>query len=368
MRNHLKLMQALIAIQMMLQACGTSNEVEEPDQSSVVSSESQEVQESSSSQHTGESEQTTNEVATNSQIKMDFWASQLIADVAESTSSETDDLRNHSERNGFESIETAQELTGIQTDSDVWNCIESGTVQTIPDDYSRFNDYSLVAIGVSGQDNIEKVRAEGESGIDFSKYEDLNGLAAAVCDVEEYVQDMKDTKEYVGEDIIKDNGTDKFEYDILDNIDGYVLRLVGRDNATNSETFAYATNAMMENTCNEEERQSFKIFDPDGNIYSDENSVVTFINGHLVLFTANASGSGEAQVYEVEPGVYVGKDPQLVEDTESDGYVIADSITVAGGTTDVNEAFPDTDSFELPSEEEMQEAWDLVEQNNTNLH
>ena len=38
---------------------------------------------------------------------MDFWASQLIADVAESTSSETEDLRNHSERNGFESIETA---------------------------------------------------------------------------------------------------------------------------------------------------------------------------------------------------------------------------------------------------------------------
>lgn len=38
---------------------------------------------------------------------MDFWANQLIADIAESTSLETDDLRNHSERNGFESIETA---------------------------------------------------------------------------------------------------------------------------------------------------------------------------------------------------------------------------------------------------------------------
>lgn len=86
---------------------------------------------------------------------------------------------------------------------------------------------------------------------------------------------------------------------------------------------------------------------------------------------ANAGGSGEAEVYETgEEDVVVGKDPSLVEneDKSETGYVIADNITVAGGTTDVNEAFPDTDSFELPSEEEMQEAWDLVEQNNTNLH
>lgn len=364
MKNHLKLMQALIAIQIMLQACGTSNEVEEPDQSSIAQSESQEVQESSSSQQTEESEQTINEVATNSQIKMDFWANQLIADIAESTYSETADLRNHSERNGFESIETAQELTGISTESDVWNCIKSVTVQTIPDEYDRFSDYSLVAIGVSGQDNVEKVRAKVEEGIDFSKYEDQQGLAAAVCDVEEYVQDMKSTKDYVGEDIIKDNGTDKFEYDILDNIDGYVLRLVGRDNVTNSETFAYAANAMMENTCNDEERQSFKIFDPDGNIYSDENSVLAFINGHLVLFTANASGSGEAEVYEVEPGVYVGKDPSLVDEEEKSetGYVSGE-INTDGANPNFGKIEPD-----LPSEEEMQEAWDLVEQNNTNLH
>lgn len=86
---------------------------------------------------------------------------------------------------------------------------------------------------------------------------------------------------------------------------------------------------------------------------------------------ANAGGSGEAEVYETgEEDVVVGKDPSLVNDEEKSetGYVIADSITVAGGTTDINEAFPDTDSFELPSEEDMQEAWDLVEQNNTNLH
>lgn len=367
MRNHLKLMQALIAIQLTLQACGTTTDVEELDQSSIAQSESQEVQESSSSQQAEKAEQTTNEVATNSQIKMDFWASQLIVDVAESTSSETDDLRNHSERNGFESIETAQELTGISTDSDVWNCIKSVTVQTVPDDYNRFSDYSLVAIGVSGQDNIEKVRAEVENGIDFSKYEDQDGLAAAVCDVEEYVQDMKITKDYIGEDIIKDNGTDKFEYDILDNIDGYVLRLVGRDNATNSETFAYAANAMMENTCNDEERQSFKVFDPDGNIYSDENSVVTFINGHLVLFTANAGGSGEAQMYEVEPGVYVGKDPQLVEDTESDGYVIADDIDLAGGNRGFVGEEKDPSEY-LPSEEKAEWFDNLIDENNTVLH
>lgn len=365
MRNHLKLMQALIAVQIMLQACGTSDGVREPDQSSIAQSESQEVQESSSSQQDEKAEQTANEVDTNSQVKMDFWASQLIADVAESTSSETEDLRNHSERNGFESIETAQELTGISVDSDIWDCIESVTVQTIPDDYNRFNDYSLVAIGVSGQDNIEKVRAEVESGIDFSKYEDQEGLAAAVCDVEEYVQDMKSTKEYVGDDIIADNGTDKFEYDILDNIDGYVLKLVGRDNVSNSETFAYAANAMMENTCNEEERQSFKIFDTDGNIYSDENSVVTFINGHLVLFTANASGSGEAEMYEVEPGVYVGKDPQLVEDTESDGYVIADDIDLAGGSWGFDGMEKGAD---LPSEEKAEWFDNLIDENNTVLH
>ena len=54
-----------------------------------------------------------------------------------------------------------------------------------------------------------------------------------------------------------------------------------------------------------------------------------------------------------------------MEDTESDGYVIADDIDLAGGSW----GFDDMEKgANLPSEEEMQEAWDLVEQNNTNLH
>ena len=86
---------------------------------------------------------------------------------------------------------------------------------------------------------------------------------------------------------------------------------------------------------------------------------------------ANAGGSGEAEVYETgEEDVVVGKDPSLVDEEEKSetGYVIADSITVAGGTTDINEAFPDTDSFELPSEEDN--AWfdSKVDEYGTVLH
>lgn len=89
---------------------------------------------------------------------------------------------------------------------------------------------------------------------------------------------------------------------------------------------------------------------------------------------ANAGGSGEAEVYETgEEDVVVGKDPSLVENTENSEnpkaeVVIADSITVAGGTADINEAFPDTDSFELPSEEDN--AWfdSKVDEYGTVLH
>lgn len=86
---------------------------------------------------------------------------------------------------------------------------------------------------------------------------------------------------------------------------------------------------------------------------------------------ANAGGSGEAEVYETgEEDVVVGKDPSLVDEEEKSetGYVIAESITVDGGTTDVNEAFPDTDSFELPSEEDN--AWfdSKVDEYGTVLH
>lgn len=86
---------------------------------------------------------------------------------------------------------------------------------------------------------------------------------------------------------------------------------------------------------------------------------------------ANAGGSGEAEVYETgEEDVVVGKDPSLVNEEEKSetGYVIADSITVDGGTTDVNEAFPDTDSFELPSEEDNTWFDSKVDEYGTVLH
>lgn len=86
---------------------------------------------------------------------------------------------------------------------------------------------------------------------------------------------------------------------------------------------------------------------------------------------ANAGGSGEAEVYETgEEDVVVGKDPSLVENTENSEAPVSSgtvNFNIEGGSWN-NEAYTDTDSFELPSEEEMQEAWDLVEQNNTNLH
>lgn len=56
-----------------------------------------------------------------------------------------------------------------------------------------------------------------------------------------------------------------------------------------------------------------------------------------------------------------------MEDTESDGYVIADDIDLAGGNWGFVGEEKDPSEY-LPSEEEMQEAWDLIEQNNTVLH
>lgn len=90
---------------------------------------------------------------------------------------------------------------------------------------------------------------------------------------------------------------------------------------------------------------------------------------------ANAGGSGEAEVYETgEEDVVVGKDPSLVENTEnSDQSVSSGSnnvnseIDLAGGNWGFVGEEKDPSEY-LPSEEEMQEAWDLVEQNNTNLH
>lgn len=90
---------------------------------------------------------------------------------------------------------------------------------------------------------------------------------------------------------------------------------------------------------------------------------------------ANAGGSGEAEVYETgEEDVVVGKDPSLVENTENrDQSVYSGSnnvnseIDLAGGNWGFVGEEKDPSEY-LPSEEEMQEAWDLVEQNNTNLH
>lgn len=81
---------------------------------------------------------------------------------------------------------------------------------------------------------------------------------------------------------------------------------------------------------------------------------------------ANAGGSGEAEVYETgEEDVVVGKDPSLVENTENSENPKAEVVMPEG----FEDGFDNMEKgANLPSEEEMQEAWDLVEQNNTNLH
>lgn len=81
---------------------------------------------------------------------------------------------------------------------------------------------------------------------------------------------------------------------------------------------------------------------------------------------ANAGGSGEAEVYKTgEEDVVVGKDPSLVENTENSENPKAEVVMPEG----FEDGFDNMEKgANLPSEEEMQEAWDLVEQNNTNLH
>ena len=81
---------------------------------------------------------------------------------------------------------------------------------------------------------------------------------------------------------------------------------------------------------------------------------------------ANAGGSGEVEVYETgEEDVVVGKDPSLVENTENSENPKAEVVMPEG----FEDGFDNMEKgANLPSEEEMQEAWDLVEQNNTNLH
>lgn len=74
----------------------------------------------------------------------------------------------------------------------------------------------------------------------------------------------------------------------------------------------------------------------------------------------------QAEVYETgEEDVVVGKDPSLVENTENSENPKAEVVMPEG----FEDGFDNMEKgANLPSEEEMQEAWDLVEQNNTNLH
>ena len=88
---------------------------------------------------------------------------------------------------------------------------------------------------------------------------------------------------------------------------------------------------------------------------------------------ANAGGSGEAKVYETgEEDVVVGKDPSLVENTgNSDQSVSSGSnnvnseIDLAGGEWGNGDWEIGAD---LPSEEDMQWAADMIDQNGTVLH
>ena len=81
---------------------------------------------------------------------------------------------------------------------------------------------------------------------------------------------------------------------------------------------------------------------------------------------ANAGGSGEAEVYKTgEEDVVVGKDPSLVENTENSENPKAEVVMPEG----FEDGFDNMEKgADLPSEEDMQEAWDLVEQNGTVLH
>lgn len=80
---------------------------------------------------------------------------------------------------------------------------------------------------------------------------------------------------------------------------------------------------------------------------------------------ANAGGSGEAEIYETgEEDVVVGKDPSLVDDEEKSetGYVSGE-INTDGANPNFGKIEPD-----LPSEEDMQWAADMIDQNGTVLH
>lgn len=84
---------------------------------------------------------------------------------------------------------------------------------------------------------------------------------------------------------------------------------------------------------------------------------------------ANAGGSGEAEVYETgEEDVVVGKDPSLVDEGEKSetGYVIAETDDTGVNSNFLSEV--NTDESDVPSEEDMQWAADMIDQNGTVLH
>ena len=84
---------------------------------------------------------------------------------------------------------------------------------------------------------------------------------------------------------------------------------------------------------------------------------------------ANAGGSGEAEVYETgEEDVVVGKDPSLVDEEEKSetGYVIAETDDTGVNSNFLSEV--NTDESDVPSEEDMQWAADMIDQNGTVLH
>lgn len=82
---------------------------------------------------------------------------------------------------------------------------------------------------------------------------------------------------------------------------------------------------------------------------------------------ANAGGSGEAEMAETnEEDVYTDMgNEEVPEDEKVD---LPETGVNFDGAKTADEAFKDTDSFELPSEEDMQWAADMIDQNGTVLH
>lgn len=82
---------------------------------------------------------------------------------------------------------------------------------------------------------------------------------------------------------------------------------------------------------------------------------------------ANAGGSGEAEMAETnEEDVYTDMGNEEVPEEEK--VDIPETSVNFDGAKTADEAFKDTDSFELPSEEDMQWAADMIDQNGTVLH